>query len=76
MHDLGWLLSNFGEWKETRHRKDPKVSDWITKHKIGRYVLILWVFFDSHAIAVVDGKILGHYEDEWPILSSYRHVSD
>lgn len=73
-HDTLWLLSEFGEWHETRVRKPKPVVKWLPRHQLGRYVLILRSGFldEFHAIAVVDGVTMGHYKEWMPVIEYYR----
>jgi hypothetical protein len=73
-HELVWLLGEFGEWKETRPRKHPTLDDWAARNTKGRFVVILRSGFldDFHAVAVVDGAIMGHYSPEWPVTNYFR----
>ena len=73
-HEVDWLLSRFSGWRKTFPRKTVVVADWLRRHRMGRYVLVLDVscFSQSaHAIACVDGEVMGEYRAEWSISEYY-----
>jgi hypothetical protein len=82
------LIGDFGKWKETTPRKSPTVAQWIKRHRRGNYVLILRVetlivltpfgisgVHTHPAVAVVDGQVMGTYEEDWPITNYFKRVS-
>lgn len=71
LHELEWLLSNFGTWKMVRPRAPKPVSQWIRKHQQGIFVVVLNGFLDFHAVAVVNGEIFGHYSD-WDVVNYFK----
>lgn len=76
IHELDWLLEQFAEWKKVRRpRKDQSAEAWAKKHKTGRYILYLNVSFlqyEGHAVAVVDGDVLGHHAEHWPVRMVWK----
>jgi hypothetical protein len=75
-HEIRWILSEFGTWRETRPRKLLGLESWLRRHRSGRYVVILksGVIDDYHAIAAVDGRLIGEYADDWPV-GLYFHLT-
>lgn len=77
--DIYWLLSRFGECHEIEPRRRPKMSEWLKRHQTGRFVVsfitgidIMNLAYDLHAVAVVDGRIMGVYHEGWLICSYHR----
>lgn len=78
-HELGWLLSEFGTWHEVRPRRPPLVSEWLPRHPSGRFVLVLHSGFlldQGHAIAAVDGVVMGEYAESWPVVRYFMGVNN
>jgi hypothetical protein len=70
-----WLLCEFGNWRETKVRSHMVLKDWLKRkrNQVGQFVLLLNSgFSELHAIAVVDGKVYGHYSETWSIAEYYR----
>ena len=74
-HELNWILSEFGEWRYTQPRKLVPIVDWVRRHKEGRYVVILDQLFSAHAVAVVDGKVIGEYAESWRVNAYWKLVN-
>lgn len=70
-HEIRWLLSEFGAWKETRCRKMITLESFLKRNPAGKYVVsqnqMGWLFGCDHAIAIVDGVVLGEYNPTHPI---------
>lgn len=74
--EIAWMLSKFGHWRHTRPRKPMVMADWIKRHRSGRYVLCMEIFLTGHAVAVVDGVVLGGYSEKWEITNYFTRSSD
>ena len=59
LHEIEWLAGEFGQWRSISPRLGKPLRDWARKHPTGRYVVSLGTFLAAHAVAVVDGEILG-----------------
>jgi hypothetical protein len=76
-HELKWLIGEFSDWRETVPRRVLSIDEWLRRHRSGRYVLVLYVYYgESHAIACVDGQLMGHYSTEWPIVQYFTLLDD
>lgn len=72
-HELVWILSEFGDFKEIRVRRPVTLEHWLTRHKEGTFVLVLHKFLDDfHAVAVVNGEVMGHCSPQWTVGNSFR----
>lgn len=76
LHELRWLLSEFGSWTETRPRKLPSLEVWLKRHKTGTFVLFLASnpFVNAaHAVAVVEGVVSDPSANpNWPVQVYFR----
>lgn len=77
LHEVRWILSEFGTWRGTRPKKLLDLDRWLRRHRTGRYVVILksGVIDDYHAIAAVDGTLVGEYAECWPVALYFRLTS-
>jgi len=71
-HELRWILGEFGEWHFTKIKNPVPISRWVQHHQAGRFVLVLDKIFTAHAVAVVDGQIIGDSSPEWKVVEYYR----
>lgn len=74
-HEARWLLSEYGTWRETKPRNPRPIVEWVKRHPRGRYVLCLQSGFlgiGDHAVACVDGVLMGHYSEDWPVVAYFR----
>jgi len=79
LHEIDWLLNEFGTWKERRGpRFTTSVTQWAKRRKTGKYVVLLntlgWMNLspELHAVAVVDGQVMGHFAEKWHVECFWR----
>lgn len=68
--DVTWLAGKFGGIDFRRYPKPKTRAQWDRERRPGRYVLLMLsdpCLGDLHAVASVDGEIIGH--GEWPIVA-------
>jgi hypothetical protein len=70
--EVCWLLDQFCNWHLVEPRRPPNITEWLRRHQTGKYVVILRILFDCHAIAVIDGKIFGHHSEDWSIVQYFE----
>jgi hypothetical protein len=70
LHELDWLLNEYGSWHSVAPRKRSLPAEWIKRHSAGAFVVVL----DSdpfsgqtHAIAAVDGRWVGEFAETWEV---------
>lgn len=73
--DIDWLAGEFGGWHYTSVRKPYHIDRWLKRHSQGRYILVITCPWDSHAIAAVEGKILGEHNPDWLVRSYWQLLS-
>lgn len=69
--ELEWLLSEFATWKLWRQRLRITPAEWVARHDSGRHILVLEELADHHALAVVNGQLIGRYDTNSIVLWSY-----
>ncbi|MFL5330024.1 MAG: hypothetical protein ACJ8C4_14055 [Gemmataceae bacterium] len=72
------LMKHFGQWKQTNPARSPTIEEWLRRHKAGQYILVMASGFvpGCHALAAVDGDILGQHDPSWPIASYFTLLSE
>lgn len=71
-HEILWLLSHFGSWRQTIPRKNYTLREWKKKHPT--CVVSIGYMFDvaGHALSIVDGVVYcpsGNPADEDRLVS-------
>lgn len=61
------LLLAFAPAREVIPRKPVTLPQWLTRHPKGRYVVLCDGIFSAHAVAVVNGTVIGEVSPEWTI---------
>lgn len=73
-HELEWILSQFCDWRFLKRSRNRLLSAWTAKHATGKYVVVLDCLTHQHAIAVINGQILGEYGESWEISRIYQII--
>lgn len=76
--DIDYLAGQFGDWRYTNCRKYVELDYWLRRHREGRYVLVISTGFfgvTDHAVAVIDGRVVGEYTPTWNVSSYWRLLS-
>lgn len=75
IHEIDWLLSNYGDYRPTKARRTVRLEDWLKRHKTGSYVVVAATIWDSHAIAVIDGAVYGECNPKRIVTHHWKKVS-
>ncbi len=70
LHEIRWILSEFGEWREIRPRKYWNSKEWIACNlPKGRAIIKVM----NHVVYAIDGNL---YDTSSYYASSYNHHFD
>lgn len=73
--EIQWLIDEVNFENKLTKSKSNSLDSWIHYHRKGKFVVSLGSSFlgnEMHAVAVVDGKVVGHYQSNWPVIEYWE----
>ena len=73
--EIQWLIDELNFENKLTKSKSNSLDSWIRYHRKGTFVVCLGSSFlgnENHAVAVVDGNVVGHYQSHWPVIEHWE----